>query len=120
MNRIKLEAIIRPKKLPNDKLPTNRQVLQLYYFAREKMMKEADTTKVPTFNQTKSIVIDVVKSLWDKASLPYVGDDRISQMLYNLFDNVCKLQSQPKDRQNSPSFLKKFDSFWTKFSELFE
>ena len=43
------------------------------------MMKQAETTKVPTFKQAKSVVIDVVKSLWDKATLPYVGDDRISQ-----------------------------------------
>ena len=36
------------------------------------------------------------------------------------FYNVGNSKSQPKDRHNSPSFLKRFDAFWTKCSGLFD
>ena len=111
-----------PCKLPSTVLPTNGDVIRAFYFIRKLSMREKDSNKVPSFNETKSVLIPDITSLWTHPNgcLPYVNNDRITHKIKSLIDEVIKMQAQPKNSLNSPAYIRKISAFNDNCGKLFD
>ena len=102
-------------KLRESVLPTNKEVLQLYFFKRS-FLQQTDAkfiSKIPTFQDVKYDVAADVKTLWTKASSPILSKSRIQAKLRNI---VQKFNATKK--RASKSGKKNLREDW--FSELFD
>ena len=75
---------------------------------------------VPSGNETNAELVPAIMNLWIKASLPQTTDKRVAQMTKELLNKLKSIQSQPKDRLQSPAHLKKLEGFKQDLSTLFD
>lgn len=69
--------------------------------------------KEPTFSEISACVISKLKSVWQRASIPYVSDERITQMLKTYHTKYKTLQKPEKERKKVKSYQKKVQAFQT-------
>ena len=70
-------------------LPTNEDVMKCYLFQRFQLKKQSK--KDPSAKLIAKNVSERIKSIWDKASIPTVTDERIYQKLIDYHTNYKKL-----------------------------
>ena len=107
-----------PVNLSQNVLPTNGDVLRGFYYIRLLQMQTTD--RVPSGNETNAELVPAITNLWVKASLPQTTDKRVAQMIKELLNKLKSIQSHPKDRLQSPAYLKKLEGFKKDFSTLFD
>lgn len=91
------------KQLNTTVLPTFCDVMKHYLYVRFELLQKCK--KEPTFPEVANIVLRDVKSIWDKACLPYLSDRRIFQMLKDYFEKYKKVKKLPASRRNPKAKL---------------
>ena len=111
----------KPKNLPPNVLPTNLDVLKAYYYFRHVLIDE-DNDPSPSFATISNILIEDIKALWDSPNgcLPFVSNQRIEAMLKTLLSGFKKIKDYPKNRINSPAYIKILGSFADHCEKLFD
>ena len=107
-----------PVDLSQNVLPTNGDILRGFYHICQQQMQTRDC--VPSLNKTNAKLVPAIMNLWVKASLPHTTDKRLAQMIKELLNKLKSIQSQPKDRLQSPAYLKKLEGLKQDLSTLFD
>ena len=94
-----------PVDLSQNVLPTNEDIIRGFYYIRQHQIQTTD--HVPAVNETNAELLPARMNLWVRASLPQKTDKRVAQMIKELLNKLKSIQSQPKDRLQSPAYLKK-------------
>lgn len=108
--RVKCEIFGTPSELCGNVLPTYCDVMRLYLSYRE-IFKDESNKDPSVLDICKKVIIDV-KSIWQKASLPVISDQRIIQKLkdYNeKYKVIKKNKSVSKIKTFKNNSLKLFD-----------
>ena len=111
------ELVEFPVDLSQNVLPTNGDVLRGFYYICQQIQT---TDCVPSVNETNAELVPAIMNLWVKASLSHTTDKRVAQMIKELLNKLKSIQSQPKNRLQSPAYLKKLEGFKQDLSTLFD
>lgn len=100
-------------------LPTRRDVLKYYIYVwnNEKIKQNG---KNPSFLEVSKIVVDKLKFMWEKASIPCITSKTITDLLKKEVDLVQTLNKTYKRDKDKDSFKKKLADFNNRVEALFD
>lgn len=96
-NSLKCPLLGEISDIKDNMLPTYKEIMKYYEWARWQFKFDKGTKKEPTFLEIANIISTRIEEIWTKASLPIVSHTRVTQMLksYHLkYKNL--LESYPK------------------------
>lgn len=100
-------------------LPTRSDVSRYYTWLWD-LEKGANNNQNPSFKVVSKKVVDKVKLVWKKASIPTISDKAMTDLLKKELDVLQNLNKSYKRDKDKASFKNKLSSFSTRAQELFD
>ncbi|CAH0562737.1 unnamed protein product [Brassicogethes aeneus] len=89
-----------PSMLKKNVLPTYADVIKSYLYIRQTLMGSAPNGAEPTLGNIADILIEELKVIWAKASVPVVTDQQILHMIKQYHEKLRNLKKPLKSRYN--------------------
>ena len=98
LRSVKASSLIAKNKLAGNTLPTTREVLENFYYVRQRLM-DTDPKflrKIPGFSDVQGLIQAEVVGLWEKASLPIVNSKSVQSKLKRVVERFGAARKRSK------------------------